>query len=256
VTALRHDRVRGILLDFYGTIAEAPGLELETVVQVMVDSLARNGIEVEPDEFLHVYRLTLQHYLGVMRKGRETRNAQWVADTLTRMGHPVSEEDERVQAAVDGYFDHYAGQIVFYPDALEVLPALGRRWPLGLVSNFTDPRPVRRTLERDGLTDRFRAVVVSAELGFRKPHPLIFETALAQMGLEAGEVLFVGDDPVEDVDGARDMGMLTARVDRGSNTPLSTFLSLEEAAPPGEADLVVKDLRELADALLGGGTGS
>jgi putative hydrolase of the HAD superfamily len=250
---LRPESIRGILLDYYGTIAEAPGLRHEANVRVVVDALNRQGIAVGFDAFYPAYRSALERHLRIMRKGPETRNAEWVADALAGLGQPIAAADPRVQGAVREYFDTYAAQIRCYPDAVEALPRLAARWPLGLVSNFTDALPVRVPLERDGIAGAFRAMTISIEVGFRKPHPRIFEAALAALGLHAGEVLFVGDDPVEDVEGARRMGMATARVARGTRTPLYAFLSMEEESDPEEADIVVADLTELADRLLGRG---
>ena len=40
-----------------------------------------------------------------------------------------------------------------------------------------------------------------------KPHPSIFETALAQAGVAGAESVMVGDSLVHDIDGARRLGM-------------------------------------------------
>jgi len=45
------------------------------------------------------------------------------------------------------------------------------------------------------------------DVGFRKPHPAIFEAALNKAGVLAEEAIFIGDDPVWDVKGALDAGI-------------------------------------------------
>ena len=78
-----------------------------------------------------------------------------------------------------------------------------------------------------GLVD---AVVLSGEVGARKPEPAIFEAALAALGVDAAAALFVGDRLVDDVAGAAAVGMTTVqalwfRVDDGPATVEPDFLA-------------------------------
>ena len=91
---------------------------------------------------------------------------------------------------------------------LELLDALRERGlKVGLVSNLFDPPQLMRELFAEiGLLDRLDAIAVSAEVGKRKPSPAIFEAALAQAGVAAGEAVMVGDRLREDVGGAQAVG--------------------------------------------------
>ena len=63
---------------------------------------------------------------------------------------------------------------------------------LGLVSNFdTRLRPLLAGL---GLTNLFDTIIVSAEEGFEKPNPLLFERACERMGVLPHQTVHVGDD--------------------------------------------------------------
>ena len=64
-------------------------------------------------------------------------------------------------------------------------------------------------LRAAGLRDYFNPVVVSGDLGFRKPDKRIVETVLAEMALAPSEVLFIGNDMYRDVFGAHQLGMKT-----------------------------------------------
>jgi putative hydrolase of the HAD superfamily len=95
------------------------------------------------------------------------------------------------------------------PALLEALRDRGLK--LGLVSNAFDPGwLLHRDLEQMGLAERLDFAVFSSEVGKRKPHPAIFEHALAALGVEPGATLFVGDRLYEDVRGAAEVGMSTA----------------------------------------------
>jgi len=83
---------------------------------------------------------------------------------------------------------------------------------LALVSNAFDPGwLLHRDLEQMGIEQRLDFSVFSSEVGVRKPHPAIFERALAALGVEPERALFVGDRLYEDVRGASEVGMTTVQ---------------------------------------------
>jgi len=93
---------------------------------------------------------------------------------------------------------------------LESLRERGLR--LGLVSNAIDPPDLlHRDLERLGIAERLDAAVFSSEVGWRKPHPAVFERALTAVGVEPQNVLFVGDKLSTDIAGASALGMHTCQ---------------------------------------------
>ena len=62
-----------------------------------------------------------------------------------------------------------------------------------------------------GLAERLDVVVLSSEVGKRKPHPEPFERALARSGWLRGSALFVGDSRYHDVKGAAEVGITTVQ---------------------------------------------
>ncbi|MHC4597726.1 MAG: HAD family hydrolase [Planctomycetota bacterium] len=88
------------------------------------------------------------------------------------------------------------------PEARTVLESLGRRKRIALVSNYDHPPHVHLLLKDLSLADFFHAVVVSGEVGVKKPDPGIFEVAMAKTKAQPHEVVHVGDAP-EDVEGAK-----------------------------------------------------
>jgi putative hydrolase of the HAD superfamily len=126
-------------------------------------------------------------------------------------GVELTDDDIRLflQAAQDVWSSYYALASSTHA-LLEALRERGLR--LALVSNTASPgwllEPI---LERQGLTARVDAVVVSSEVGKRKPHPAIFERALRELGVDATDALFVGDRLEADVAGASRVGMRTVQ---------------------------------------------
>jgi HAD superfamily hydrolase (TIGR01549 family) len=89
----------------------------------------------------------------------------------------------------------------------------GRNLRLAVVAN-TWPEParlVRREIEELGVAERVDRIVLSGEVGVRKPAAEIFERALAELGIDPLEALFVGDRLSDDVAGAAAVGLSTAQ---------------------------------------------
>jgi FMN phosphatase YigB (HAD superfamily) len=110
-----------------------------------------------------------------------------------------------------------------------------RSYRLALVSNFDHSRALEACLERHGVRHLFEAVVVSDAVGWRKPHPRIFEHALRAMDIVPADALFVGDRLELDVDGAAGSGIDAVWVDHGRESwtpdhavPKHTIRRLEE----------------------------
>lgn len=126
------------------------------------------------------------------------------------------------------------------PGAREVLAELSRTYDLTLICNTgTTPGWVLRPLlDQACLLPYLKSPVFSNEVGFAKPHPLIYRRALEGLGgLQPCEVVHVGDDPLYDVAGPHGLGMRTVWLDHGT----------EEDRPP--ADAVVFQLRDVPMAL-------
>ena len=93
-----------------------------------------------------------------------------------------------------------------------------RHVPWGIVTNG-------RTSQRGkciaaGLDRLASFIIVSEEAGYEKPDPRIFQDALMATGLTApGQVMFVGDNPSADIDGAKRFGMKAAWIRRGRQYP-------------------------------------
>jgi HAD superfamily hydrolase (TIGR01662 family) len=124
-------------------------------------------------------------------------------------GVELSDDDVRLflQAAHEAWSSHYVLADSTHA-LLEALRARGLK--LALVSNTASPQwLLQPILERQGIAERVDAIVLSSEVGKRKPHPAIFERALSELDVDASDALFVGDRLEADVLGASRVGMMT-----------------------------------------------
>jgi len=89
--------------------------------------------------------------------------------------------------------------------------------PWGIVSNGEAIQ--LNKIRNLGLSSRASCALVSEIVGIQKPDPMIFLPAAEQLHVTPREILFVGDHPVADIDGASAVGMQTAWVRRGRTWP-------------------------------------
>src|SRR5262249_51308558 len=127
-----------------------------------------------------------------------------------------------------------------YPDAERAL----RRLEGTLVGVLTDGMAAvqRRKLRALGLDRRVPCIVVSDDYGLDcwKPSPVPYRAALEQLGVAAGQAVYVGDNPAKDFIGARALGIATVRVRRPVGDHSGTVLDAAH-----EADVTIASLDEL-----------
>jgi putative hydrolase of the HAD superfamily len=121
----------------------------------------------------------------------------------------------------------------WFPNARKILLVLrSEGYKLGLISN-THWRFLPSL--REQFEEFFDVITLSYEHGYVKPHPSIFMTTLEKLGVNPNQSLHVGDDPIADIQGARNIGMKTVFV---NNKEVKT-----------NADIEVKRITELTTFL-------
>lgn len=215
-------RVRAVLLDLCDTLVhfDAERLPLVEIDQQPTRSTAQaifGAIGPSPvpfDRFADCLKAVTAE-IAVRREidHREIPSQERFRRVLDRLGLPAS--PDHAQRLVDAHMERLAHALVTPAHHREVMAGLTGRVRLGIVSNFDHAPTVREVLRRDGLEEFFDVVIVSDEIGWRKPHRVMFETALQQLGVQAGEALFVGDNYELDVVGAIQVGLSAAWYTRG-----------------------------------------
>ena len=89
------------------------------------------------------------------------------------------------------------------------------------IANALQNRCMTSFQEHFELKGLISAAITSSTHGLMKPHPSIFEAAMAQAGVTAAESMMVGDSISHDIEGARRTGMRGVLVHRsGSPAPV------------------------------------
>lgn len=239
--------IRAVTFDFWETLVhdnpENLRIQSEMRVAGLCAALARAGRVLPEDEVARAY----ERSAGVLaeRFWSRHRDPTYREQVLVVL-ECVAPGAGRAMgpAALEEAVEAYISPVLSRPPALEpgaaeaVRRLAARGCTLGIISNTgrTPGIVLRRVLEAHGLLDYFRVISYSDEVGIRKPDAVIFHRTLARAGVTPAEAAHVGDNPVDDVMGARGAGMRGVHYAGGRRAS-------------EDADLVVEDLRDLPDRL-------
>ena len=177
--------IRAVFFDLGGVIVrtehQAPRQHLAERLGMDYDDLVRLVFESETSRMASVGKVSSEeHFAAVTR--RLKRDASEAAS--------IREE-------------FFAGDVVDR-ELLDFIRSLRPRRKTGVISNAWSD--LRDYIVKQGFSDAFDRIVISAEVGVVKPKAEIYQIALEQLGVSPGEAVFV-DDFIENVEGARAVGM-------------------------------------------------
>ena len=110
---------------------------------------------------------------------------------------------------LEAYYQPITEQLTLVEEALEILKFFKyRNVKIGLVSNTIFPERFHlQELKRFGIYPFLNVATFSSMVGYKKPHPKIFKTALGRLKVKPERAVFVGDRLAEDIGGAKSVGM-------------------------------------------------
>jgi putative hydrolase of the HAD superfamily len=200
--------VKAIGFDFFNTLITIdPGAMTEAFNRLFA-GLQERGISTDKDAFRKVYRESAIGFMAATKvDGRETHNRFWISAAMEVLGQKILPEDDRIAGAIEDYFSAFYDYCRLIPGTKEMLTHLKEEYRLGLLSNFTHAPAAMRLLEMNGLDIFFDPILISGTIGYRKPHPLVFERLVEEFGVDKESILYVGDDPEPDIFGASQAGL-------------------------------------------------
>ena len=162
----------------------------------------------------------------------------------SRVGERLKVKGERQDVAAlaeqlsEDFLNMTTARFSLLPGAEELVRYLAKKYPLTVVTNgFVEVQYEK--FDKSGLRDSFAHIVLSEEVGCQKPNPRIFEEALRMNGLQAEEVVMIGDSWNSDIQGAINAGIDQIWI-RKSQDPL----------PEGQtATYLVQSLSEVMEIL-------
>lgn len=202
--------VRAVFFDAVGTVIHPEPGPAEAYHAMGRRFGSQLTLEVIQHRFRAAFRREELHdVLAEFRTSEDREAARWrsiVAEVLD----DVAERE----ACFAELFDHFGRPESWRcePDAAEALHSLDQRgYVLGLASNY-DQR-LRRVATGLAALRPVRHLVISSEVGWRKPAAPLFAAVCGAVDMRPEEVLLVGDDVGNDYDGAEAAGLQAVLLD-------------------------------------------
>ncbi len=127
--------------------------------------------------------------------------------------------DEIISALYENFWNNYKSRCYVSDEVRTVLENLSSVYPVGVISNFMVPGGIEELLDINGVLSLFRFVATSIKIGWRKPHKAIFAEAAEKAKVSPRQILFIGDDYINDYKGGESAGFVTLLYDRKKRYP-------------------------------------
>lgn len=209
-------QVKGIIFDINGTLTDIYTDERhDEIYRVLSNVLSYQGIVLEP----HVVK---ELYFQIMKEQRAAHNGRHPEfdaigifhTILTRYATdftrslPIQKLEQLPGLLAETYRAASRFRLQPYPGVVDTIRQLHQKYHLAIVSDGQTAYAVPE-LNAVGLARYFDPIIISGDVGVRKPHERLFTDALTAMKMKSSEVLFVGNDVYRDVYGAKRVGMTT-----------------------------------------------
>ncbi len=211
------DLIAGIVLDAVGTLIKP----VPSVADAYAEAARRQGIALNREEVkarfnLHFQSDEVRGDRGIHSTDEVTEIRRW-----RRIVTKVLPEVPDPERAFAELWEHFARPDSWrcFPDVAPALRAIHEAGIAVCVGSNFDSRLRPVVMGLPDLSWAVDALVISSEVGFRKPHASFFEAVCQRLGLSAGQILCVGDDLENDVRGAMRAGLSALLLDRGAQGP-------------------------------------
>ena len=234
--------LRAVIFDLGGTLMYERSSWHDITAQgdeALTKYLINQGMELNLSTFPVEFRRRLGEYFSQREKDLLETSYTFVLIELLKDKGYTNLPDDIIRKALDSLFSITQTNWVLEEDALPTLKKLEKDgYRMGLISNAGDDQDVHQLIRRFGIASYFDFILTSAACSYRKPHPRIFELAIANWYFLPSETVMVGDNLDADIRGAKNAGLYAVWISRRAG-PSS------EDQPRVQPDATVSTLSEL-----------
>ena len=194
---------KAVLFDFDETLQDRT-LAFEGYMDAFLDEYLPNISQKEREAHKQDMRIT--------GNGGYVNRVEWCTN-LVKMWGWENAPDATVLA---NHYDYNFGDFnVIFENSIPLLRELKARGYLtGVITNGPSVLQNHK-MDTSGLRPYCDIVVVSGDEGVHKPDPRLFEITAERLGVKPQECVYVGDHPVNDIQGALSAGMGAIRMNFG-----------------------------------------
>ncbi|MFW9939746.1 MAG: HAD family hydrolase [Candidatus Thorarchaeota archaeon] len=209
--------MQGVFFDLFGTlmIYSNSRKAWEDWLRVLYENFKKFGLNEEKESFAMKCNGIMNKPEPNYRNLNLTIFEQRIYSLTIELNLEIKHEE--ISRIANDAVNAWQKYVSLDPDAISVLNALKKNKTLALISNFDHPPHIYSLLSNLKLKHFFDIIIISSEVGIKKPNPLIFSFALKQTNLKPSEVCYVGDTE-NDMIAAIDAKILPILIKREMNT--------------------------------------
>lgn len=178
----------------------------ETLVEIIRDmDLTHSGVDALA--WIETYRKVNHECWDLYRKGLMQKEELRIVRFQRALEHHGVTDKAKASHMADAYVEISPTKTHLCEGTIPMLDYLkSKGYVLHIITNgFAEVQYVK--MANSGLTNYFDEIIVSEEVGHKKPHIEVFSAALNNAGANKMESIVVGDDLEADIGGARNAGI-------------------------------------------------
>jgi putative hydrolase of the HAD superfamily len=234
--------IKAVIFDIDDTLKDHEGTEEAALRKLFTAYTTYRNSSMT--ELITVWREQSTYYLEQYLSGNLSLTQQRIARIqaiFTWLGKEISEHE--ATSVYERYLSAYETSWTLHDDVVPCLESL-KEYTLGIISNG-DSKEQRLKLDKMGIRSYFSSVVISDDLGVRKPAPAIFEASLRDLGVSAKEAVYIGDRVDKDMAGAQHAGIPGVLIDRKKSHKASASDSFYTVHSLLEIKDVIKEIGKM-----------
>ena len=196
--------IQAVLFDLDNTLTHRD-LTAQAYSRYLAEYYAPALAQVEPDKIIEIVRRIDNG--GYPKKELLTHGGIGASAAYALLQELHWLNPPSIEELAQFWFSQFGRFAVEMPAAEQVLTQLkDEGYQLAIVSNGGHDTRLN-TIRGLGIETYFDEIISSGLVGFNKPQPEIFQITAERLGVQPTQCLYIGDHPINDVQGATEAGM-------------------------------------------------
>ena len=196
--------IQAVLFDLDNTLAHRD-LTAQAYSCYLAEYYASAFAQVEPEKIIEIVRRIDNG--GYPKKELLTHGSIGASAAYALLQELSWLNPPSIDELAQFWFSQFGRCAVEMPDVKQVLEQLkSQGYQLAIVSNGGHDTRLN-TIRGLGIADYFEEIISSGLVGFNKPQPEIFQITAQRLGVLPEHCLYIGDHPINDIQGAKNAGM-------------------------------------------------
>ena len=224
-------KYKAVIFDLFDTLIEfnrgslpevsIDGSNLRSTVRVVYEVFCRYYGSIEIENFYVAFIESYNEFQQMKQKEfREFPVEERFKLLLKKLNIGLNSNYHRpVEEMALSHMEGLANSMEFPEENREVLNKIFKdNYRMSIISNFDHAPTAYMLLDKFNIRRLFQAIVISIEVGWRKPKSDIFNRGLNLLNVRSDEAIFVGDNYEADIVGSKNVGMDAMWINRNNET--------------------------------------